>query len=173
MQNELETFNGLWESFATALKGALLDLSKKDELDLDHAQIALAEQIMSWQNDYTTEGRWIKKLISEDEAWGNLVKKILTNDMKFDELPKVQNKRIGTILGAIGGGALGYGVTAAADINSAAIIASTVVATAIGGVVGNGIDNKNKNQAIEKTINGYMEQLDTYYHAVVNALNNH
>lgn len=171
MQNNLETFNGLWQSFITALKGSLRKLAADRQLDYKHAKAALTEQSLCWKGDYDAEGRWLNSLIKEDDARGKLVKRILTQDMQFCEISVPASNSAGLAIGAAGGGVVGYGIAALVDMTPFGTILTTLVAAALGGVLGRRRDVKSKYNAIEKTINEYASQLDTYYHSVIAALN--
>lgn len=171
MQNNLEQFDDLWGSFITALKGALRNAAATDQLDYSHAQAILAEQSMCWQGDYEPEGRWINGLIKTDEAKGALVRKILIRDMQFSEMnPKaVSNVALG--IGVVGGGAVGYCVSALSGLGMVGTIATTVATGAVGGIIGNNRKNVEKAKTVESVIDAYIGQLDSYYHSVVAALN--
>lgn len=171
MLNDLDKFNGLWDSFLTALKGALLTASKENQLDYNNAQATLTRIGMCWQNDFASEGRWVNQLVQEDEAKGKLVRKILVKDLKFNQQPTPTGSHTPLAIGAIGGGALGYGVAALANMETLGTVATTVATVAIGGIVGNNIASKKKDAAIKASVEGYLTQLDTYYHSVVAALN--
>lgn len=171
MQNELEQFDNLWKSFVTAFRGSLINLVKTDRFDFNHVKAALSEQAMGWQSDYDAEGRWINNLTAIDEEKGKLVKKILTKDIQLHELPKPSTSYGVLAIGAAGGGVVGYGVAAMANMNPVGIIAATAFTAAIGGLVGNNVSEKSKTTAINATINDYINQLDAYYHSVVATLN--
>lgn len=171
MQNQLTQFDGLWDSFVTTIRGALRTAAQTNSLDYDTAQAILVREAMCWQGDYEPEGRWVNSLLKEDEPKGTLVRKILVQDMTFH---KQDEKKAGygpLGVGALGAGALGYGVAALTHMGTVATIATTAASAAVGGVVGGRMMAKNKMTAQDGLINGYIEQLDTYYHSVVGALN--
>lgn len=171
MQNNLERFDDLWESFITAVKGSLRSAAKEKKLDYKHAQAILAEQKMSWQNDYAAEGKWINDLNEHNQAKAELVRRILVQDMQFSELSKPSSSVTPQIIGAIGGGAIGYGIAAASDFSTLGTVVTTAATLAVGGIVGNNVSYKKKTAVENATINEYASQLDSYYHSVVAALN--
>lgn len=83
MQNQLTQFEGLRESFATTIRGALRTATRKNGLDYDTAQAIPVREAMCRQGDYEPEGRWVNSLLKEDEAKGMFVRKIPVQDMTF------------------------------------------------------------------------------------------
>lgn len=172
MANNLEKFDGLWASFITTLKGALRKAAKGNNLDPRQAATVLVQVAMCWQGDFESEGRWINELSNEDPAKGRLVRRILTQDMHFDaESRPADGGIVPQIVGAVGGGAVGYGVAQVCGLGAVATSVTTGVPLVVGAIIGNNYANRKRHEALENLINGYVGQLDSYYHSVVAALN--
>lgn len=171
MQNELDKFDGLWQTFIDALKGALRNSAVEGTLDYARAKAILAERTLCWSNDFDSEGRWIASLVKEDPAKGKKIRQILSRDMTLSEESFEKTTILPQAVGGIGGGAIGYGVAHAFGMGTAATIATTVLPLAAGTIAGNIYASRKKSERIEHIINAYASQLDSYYHSVVALLN--
>lgn len=171
MQNELDKFDNLWQLFTDAVKGALRKAAVDGTLDYDRAKAILAERSLCWQNDFDSEGRWIASIVKEDPEKGKKIRRILSCDMQFREENMEKPNVVPQAVGAIGGGAIGYGVAHAIGMGTVATIATTALPLAAGAIAGNVYANRRRSAAVDNVVNAYASQLDSYYHSVVALLN--
>lgn len=171
MENQLETFEKIWDSFLNSVKGALIAESEKEPLTFPRAKMILAEKSINWQNDYTTSGRWLSELQKLDARKGKEIRRILTEDMCFTEEKTPSKIKSPKFIGAVGGGALGYGIASAAELGTIATAITTLVPMVACYIGGNIYENQRNLNSFNNTIAAYCSQLDKFKHSVIAILN--
>lgn len=171
MDNFVNQFSDLWESFITSVRGGLRKAAEENALTYGRAKAVLAERALSWQGDYEAEGRWVNSIVKADPAKGKKVRQILTRDIAFQAEDEPSSSVLPQAIGAIGGGAAGYGIASALNFGTVGTIASTAIPIVAGAIAGNIYAGKQKYAAIDRTIDAYVGQLDSYYHSVIAVIN--
>lgn len=171
MENQLETFEKIWDSFLNSVKGALIAESEKEPLTFSRAKMILDRESVNWQNDFTTSGRWLSDLQKSDEKKGKEIRRILTEDMCFTEEKTPSKIKSPKFIGAVGGGALGYGIASAAELGTIATAITTLVPMAACYIGGNIYANQRNLNSFNNIIAAYCSQLDKFKHSVIAILN--
>lgn len=171
MQNELDKFDALWQSFMDAVKGALRKAAVDGTLDYGRAKAILAERALCWQNAYDSEGRWVASVVKEDPEKGKKIRKILSSDMELHEEKLEKPTIMPQAIGGLGAGVIGYGVAHTLGMGTVATIATTALPLAAGAIAGNVYANRRRSEAINQVVNAYADQLQSYYHSVLALLN--
>lgn len=171
MENLVNQFSELWDSFVISVRGGLRKAAEEGALNFTRAKAILAERSLCWQGDYEAEGRWVNEVIKIDPAKGKQIRKILSQDLEFQPEAEPQTGMMPQAIGAVGGGAVGYGLASALEMGTAGTIAATALPMLAGAIAGNIYAGKRKFAQIDHTIDAYISQLDTYYHSVVALLN--
>lgn len=171
MENQVEKFSHMWETYKTGVRSRLYTLAESNKLTEATANEVLAEQAQCWQNDYTPEGRWVAELTREDMQRGRQVRKVLAEDQKFNYEEGNSAGSMPTVLGTVGGAVVGLGVASALHMGTVGTIATTAVPAAVGLIGGNIYANKRKDAARKSLVDAYITQLDSFYHSVVALLN--
>lgn len=166
-------FEKLWSKFTTRLQGVLINKSKAQKLTYSIADIVLSDAAVSWSLSYDECGRWMSGYIKENPAKGALIKKILTEDMRFTEVPEKKNIPVAAQIAVpIVTAALGGGISYLLHAKLAIIILSAVVPAVLSypavRSLNSSIEIKNK----ETLIKDYMQQLDKYKNSIVSILSN-
>lgn len=163
-----DKFESLWIDFVTLVKGKLITTAKKQTLSTALANLILSEAAAAWSSDYEINGRWIMELEKEDMSKCELIKEVLTKDMKFSEiiikkeLPDYYNYLVPTI-----GAGVGYASSCLLDFGKIAQIVS-VIAPAI--MLYPAVKMFRQNQIennIAQNVNSYLEQLVKYRDSVL------
>lgn len=171
MENQLETFEKIWDSFYNSVKGALISESEKEPLTFSRAKMILAKECINWQNDFTTSGRWLSELQKIDEKKGKEIRRILTEDMCFTEEKTPSKIKSAKFIGAVGGGALGYGIASATEFGTVATTITTLIPMAACYIGGNIYANQRNLNSFNNTIAAYCSQLEKFKNSVIAILN--
>ena len=166
-----EQFENLWEIFISKFKGSLTVDFKNQKISYPLLKIALNDAKSSWESRYDEAGVWMANLMEEHPEKGNLVRKILTEDMKFTEFPekKPLPPYIGSAAG-LAGGAAGYFIAQIFTNNWILKgVASAVPFAMIVGAV-KVMEKKSASACEQKMINDYIAQLDKYKNSVCSVL---
>ena len=67
MENQLEFFLKIWESFENVVRGALIAEANKNPLTYARAKMVLAKETLSWQNDFASAGHWLSEYEKSEE----------------------------------------------------------------------------------------------------------
>lgn len=171
MENQLEFFIKIWDSFANVMRGALLAEAAKGPLTFARAKMILAKESLSWQNDFATTGRWLSEFQKLDERKGKEIRRILTQDMKFFEEKMPTDNKSAKFIGAMGGGFIGYGVASATEMGMTGTAITTLLPMAVCFVGGNIYAATRNQRSLTNVIDAYCMQLDTYKLSVIAILN--
>ena len=68
MDNFVNQFSDLWDSFITSVRGGLRKAAEENALTYGRAKAVLAERALSWQGDYEAEGRWFTAAVRAVQA---------------------------------------------------------------------------------------------------------
>lgn len=166
-----EKFESLWTDFITLVKGKLIDIANKQTLSTPLANLVLIDAAACWTSPYDISGRWLNKLREENPQQGELIYKILTQDMRLSDinsapvLPRYCNYLI-PILGA----GIGYVVSSSLAASKVVQCISTLLPAALLYPAVNQFRDIQKSKNLQLTINAYIAQLDKYYHSIESVL---
>ena len=173
MDNKTESFELLWKSFLTLLRGKLIVASKSRELSVSAANQILMESAGMWRSDYDAAGRWLINLEKSNPQVGKLVRDIVYTDMKFTQIDvKQSNSRIVDYAVTAGAGAVGYGICLWADSSKLVTVLSVIGLGALGYVVSTSVHKVKSQQKDNQIIDEYMNQLAKFHDGIVSILNN-
>lgn len=171
MENQLELFLKTWDSFENVVRGALIADAKENPLTYARAKTILAKESLSWQNDFASAGHWLSEYQKVDEQKGKEIRRILTEDMKFNEEKTPKDMKSVKFLSAAGGGVLGYAVSQMADFETLGTVASVVLPMAACYVGGNVYGQSMHQNSVKQTIDAYCQQLESYKDSVIAIIN--
>lgn len=168
---EKEKFESLWPDFIALVKGKLITMSAQQKLTTPLANLILAEVSASWGSEYEINGKWLSKLKETEAEKAELVRDILLNDIKFNdidakyELPDYYNY----IIPAVGAGA---GLAISMYFGGSKIIQaiSTVVPAVLLYPAVKTYRRRMETVNAEKNIESYIQQLDKYKNSVISIL---
>ena len=83
--NAKEEFRQNWEAFTDNLKGAMLVMLSQADLSFDRIASALEARREFWNSRQLEGGRWLERYSSLVTEKADLVRKILTEDLKFSQ----------------------------------------------------------------------------------------
>lgn len=171
MENQLELFLKIWDSFENVVRGALIAEANKNPLTYARAKMILAKETLSWQNDFASAGHWLGEYQKSDERKGKEIRRILTEDMKFTEEETPKNMNSVKLISAVGGGALGYVIAHIAEFGILGTAASVILPMAACYVGGNVYGTSKHQSSVKHVIDSYCLQLESYKNAVIAILN--
>ena len=168
---EKDKFESLWANFIALVKGKLISTAAKQKLSYPLAKLILTEAALSWSSDYELNGKWLDNLKKTSPEKAALVSDVLLNDMSFTEMETTGelSPYYNLIIPAIGAGA-GYAVSAYLGWSRIYQAVSTI-APAVMLYPAVNMWRKTKNETSkERTIEGYIQQLDKYKNSIVSIL---
>lgn len=170
MEDPIKNFFHLWDGYETSVRSRLYSLAEKNQLTPVNASTVLADVAARWNNDYSAEGRWVSQMEADDAQRGRKIRKILCEDQKFVEESSSSIGAIPTVVGTLGGAAIGYAVASALDLEGIATAAATVLPMGAGFVGGNHYSNKKRAEARKNLVEAYILQLNKYRQGVLDLL---
>ena len=171
MENQLELFLKIWESFENVVRGALIAEANKNPLTYARAKMVLAKENLSWQNDFASAGHWLSEYEKSEEQKGKEIRRILTEDMKFTEEATPKSMTSAKFVGAAGGGAIGYAIAHMAEFGLLGTTASVVLPMLACYVGGNVYGTSKHQESVKHVIDSYCLQLEAYKNSVIALLN--
>lgn len=171
MENQLELFLKIWDSFENIVRGALIAEANKNPLTYARAKMILSKETLSWQNDFASAGHWLSEYEKSEEQKGKKIRRILTEDMKFTEEATPKTMKSVKFFSAAGGGVIGYAIACAAEYEILGTVAS-VALPMLACYVGGNVYGASKHQAsVTHIIDSYCRQLESYKNSVIALLN--
>ena len=156
-------FDILWTSFIALVKGKLINAADKQPLSTALANLILTDAAFSWKSVYDLNGKWLDGLKEREPEKGEKIEEILFKKMKFSEIKIGQQLPRGynLIIPAIGAF---VGLVISSHYEAAKWVqwTSTLVPAAL---LYSAVNTFRKNQsdtAKDKTVAGYISQLDKY-----------
>lgn len=86
--NAKDEFRSNWTKFMAKLKGRLLGMSKNGELTFQAVSEIFDSEREFWLSHYEEGGRWIERFSEQDTTRGDIIRKILANDLHFSKSVK-------------------------------------------------------------------------------------
>lgn len=164
-------FNTIWQDFADAFKGALINESRKHKLTYPAVQLIFSEQVASWTSEYEAPGRWLIELSNREPEKGALVRDILLRDMHIEDLGEEGSRsRIWEYAVPLAAAGAGFGAARFLGLNAlwttcAAVAPAVVLYPVMKRTVGSADTRRDSSQ-----IEDYVRQLDKYRNSVESAL---
>lgn len=168
---EINKFEKVWENFLNLFRGAMIKESRKQSLSYPLAKLLLRDALLTWTSGYGLNSSWLEHLISEFPDKGELVKEIITKDIKLVELPISSNHEntIKTLVPICVGG-VGYTVSSLMGLGMFGVATSTILPAAIAIPLTKSQISNAKGKNIEKTIEQYVIQLEKYKKSIESVL---
>lgn len=171
MENQLEFFLKIWNSFEDVVRGGLIAEANKNQLTYARAKMILAKEALSWQNDFASAGHWLSEYQKSEEQKGKEIRRILTEDMKFAEEETPKAMKSVKFFSAVGGGAIGYTIAHVAEFGIFGTVASVILPMAVCYVGGNVYGTSKHQNSVKQIIDAYCLQLETYKNSVIAIIN--
>lgn len=168
---EKEKFESLWSDFIALVKGKLITTSSNQKLTTPLANLILADAAASWGSEYEINGKWLSKLKETEPEKAELVREILLNDIKFNEidtkseLPEYYNYVIPAV-GACAGLAISMYLGWSKIIQAVSTVLPAVLLYPAVNTYRSRIGAANAENYIEN----YIQQLDKYKNSVISIL---
>lgn len=171
MDIQTTKFQELWKDFIDSFKGNLITESRNQEITFAIAKMALREAVSTWTSEYTINGRWLYKLLKSEPAKGELVKEILTKDIRLSEVGGAGSKSDSMkYFIPLAAGAIGYGIAHLAKFATVGTACATLVPMAVAYPVTVKYLSDRKDKYTESMINAYVGQLNKYRESIMSAL---
>ncbi len=168
---EKEKFESLWSDFVALVKGKLMTTSTKQKLTTPLANLILADAASSWGTEYEINGKWLSKLKETEPEKAELVRDILLNDIKFNDidtksdLPDYYNYVIPAV-GACAGLAISMYVGCGKLVQAISTITPAVLLYPAVKTFRSSMHTTSQN----KNIDNYILQLEKYKNSIVSIL---
>ena len=171
MNAEKEKFETLWGDFVTLIKGKLITISDKQILSTSVANLVLSEAVESWAIKSELNGHWLMKLEEKYPNKVKLIKEILFQDIKFNNVKTIKvlpnySKTIVPAMGAV----IGFVVGKYFELGITTLVCSTIVPVLILYPTVAMLQKKQIIQKIESQIEGYIGQLNKYKDSILSIL---
>ena len=107
--NAKEEFRQNWEAFTDNLKGGMLVMLSQADLSFDRIATALEARREFWSSRQLEGGRWLERYSSLSPEKADIVRKVLSEDLKFTQEPERAGAAIALkVLRILVGFILGY-----------------------------------------------------------------
>lgn len=168
-----EEFEKYWKKFATQLQGQIMTQAQKGVLIHSALNLILADCVGFWDSKYSEGGRWIDKYETEYPKNAEMIRDILLRDMKFtDEGKESFDHKVLKYIVPVGTAAVGFAISGFSKASMFARAVWTVVPAAAAYPIATNIVNMKADDAKEKLIQAYMDQLDKYKQSIESILKN-
>lgn len=169
--SNITDFEKKWNKFITKLKGSLIELSEQQQISYANTSIIFDEVASCWSLSYDECGRWLADLAKTDARKGELVKTILTKDLKLEEIPTSKPFPLAARIGVpVIGAAVGFGFSHFLGAPIWGQIVSTAVPAVLLFPVMNVVAGTKERDDQNKQISSYIEQLDKYKKSIISVL---
>ena len=169
--SNVSDFEKYWKKFTTKLKGALMEQTKNQPLSYSSASIVLSDVAMAWSLSYDDCGRWLLGFTQENPDKGAIITRILTQDMKFTEIPESKDfPEIAKIAAPVFGAVLGFGISHFLNASILIQAISTIAPAALIYPVTKNLGASVKIAKQEILLHDYMEQLEKYRKSVLSVI---
>lgn len=166
-----QRFEELWNNFVTSFKGSLLGESRKQTLTYPLAKLLLQDAILTWNEDYSINGAWLRQLTKDEPKKAAIVKEILNDDMHLTETDVKQSDDTLVRYGIpIGSGIAGLAISNALSASALVQAASTIGPMAIAIALCHSHIKSKKATTVSLMVDDYVEQLDKYKQAIIATL---
>ena len=164
-------FETHWTSFIAMVKGKLINAADKQPLSTALANLILTDAAFSWESVYDLNGKWLDGLKEREPEKGEKIDEILFTEMKFSEIKIVQPlpRWYNLVIPAIGAFA-GLVISSHYEVAKWVQWTSTLVPAALLYSAVNTFRKNRSNTAKDKTVAGYISQLDKYKQDILSLL---
>lgn len=170
-ENEIDLFEKNWEQFMTRLRGKILHYAQRQKLTYSLMKLILKDASNGWDSDLEENGRWLMQYCRQNPQEGELVRKILLEDMRFTEMPKEKGDwEILTHAVPVAGAAAGFGLSAMFDARPVMKAVCTVAPALLLYPMAKGFEGSVKDRNTQEYIDKYLLQLDKYKKSVIRVL---
>lgn len=170
-ENDIEVFEKNWEQFMTRLRGKIMHYAQRQKLTSSLMKLILKDASNSWDSDKEENGRWLMHYCRQNPQGGELVRRILLEDMDFTEVPERKgNGEILTHVVPVAGAAAGFGISSAMGATTVAKAVFTIAPALLLYPAAKGFSGSVRDRNAEEYIDRYLLQLDKYKKSVVSVL---
>lgn len=166
-----DDFKKNWDKFFTRLQGQLITQAKNGIFTPASSNLILADCIGFWDSRYSEGGRWLEKFEKEYPKKAEMVRKILLNDMKFEENSADDSKQeyLKYII-PVGSAAAGFAISKIAGANAIVQAVCTVAPAMVAYPVANNFVHAAEDNRKKKMIQDYLSQLNKHRVSIENIL---
>lgn len=172
MNDELRQFNIHWQNFITQYKGRLSLGSKAQKITFGYVKIQLDDIMSMWSSSDTEAGKWLEKYNAVNPQKGKLLRKILLEDIKLEEIEENGSSDILAYIAPVAGAALGYSISFALGAETLVKAASSILPAALIYPISKNVCENAKKTREERLIEEYTAQLDKYRQSVASVISN-
>lgn len=171
MDTNKEKFVSLWNNFVSHVKGRLMQAAEGQDLTQPLANLILSEISHTWMSEHELNGKWLYKYTEENEKKAALIKEILLNDMRFDEIKQksIMPGYYTYLIPAIGA-VTGYAIGDYFKFNDVWHIISTAAPAALLVPTIKAYRNEQQTKNKGNIVNLYIEQLTKYKNSIITVL---
>ena len=168
VNTEKEKFESLWNDFGTLVKGKLITTAQKQSLTTPLAKLILSDAAGAWRDEYSTYGRWLQQLAKNESSKFELIKDVLINDMRFNdvELPSVLPNYCDYLVPTISACA-GYAISKFWELGTIANAAFVIIPALLTYPAVKQYRKTQTETAVSKTIDSYMNQLEKFKNSIL------
>ena len=180
VNTEKEKFESLWNDFSTLVKGKLITTAQKQSLTTPLAKLILSDAAGAWRDEYSTYGRWLQQLAKNESSKFELIKDVLINDMRFNdvELPSVLPNYCDYLVPTISAltyvcfltafcACAGYAISKFWELGTIANAAFVIVPALLTYPAVKQYRKTQTETAVSKTIDSYMNQLEKFKNSIL------
>lgn len=169
--NDIEVFEKQWEQFMTRIQGRIMHYAQTQELSYSLMKLILKDVSNSWDSDLDGNGRWLKQYCRQNPQKGELIRRILLEDMGFTEVSKDKDNW-GMLVHAVpvAGAAAGFGLSSVLGAGPVIKTVSTIAPALLLYPAARGFGGSVKDRRTEEYIDKYLLQLDKYKKSVTSIL---
>lgn len=169
--NYIETFEKYWKQFLTRVKGKMMHYAQKQELTYSLLQLILKDASYSWNSNVEGNGRWLIQYSMQNPQGGELIRRILLDDMSFTEISKEkENWEMLVHAAPVAGAAAGYGVSSVLGAGPIVKAVFTIAPALLLYPTARGFGESVRDKSTEEYIEKYLFQLDKYKKSVISVL---
>ena len=173
--NAKEEFRQNWEAFTDNLKGGMLVMLSQADLSFDRIATALEARRELWSSRQLEGGRWLERYSSLSPEKADIVRKVLSEDLKFTQEPERAGAAIALkVLRILVGFILGYVIAKnspdswlmrtemLADVRGAIPFGAATACSIAFYVLGLPFDRSLSEKRRRGRVESYLRQLDKY-----------
>lgn len=166
----IDSFENVWDGFIVKFKGKLLKQSNNGNLNYSEVNLVFKDMVLSWSIKTDIEGKWLMDYAVLNPKKGELIKKILAEDMTIKEIAKTKIPEFLKYVVPFFGAAAGLGISSVCDASIAVKAISTIAPAVVLYPSANTVLNALKIRNNEKLIEEYISQLDKYKQSIISII---
>lgn len=166
----INSFENVWNSFIVKFKGKLLSQSNNGNLNYSEVNLVFKDMVLSWSIKTDMEGKWLADYAFSNPEKGELIKKILAEDMTIKKIDKPKTPEFLKYIVPFVGAAAGLCISSVCDAGIAVKAISTIAPAVVLYPSANTVLNTLKIRNNENLIEEYISQLDKYKQSIISII---